>query len=318
MAIIPKRFDLTDGLAEQVELEARLALGRLVWARWAFLGVAVAMMAFWAVSGNDPRIVLTGLTILLPFAAYNYWLARRLRRAGVAPWLNYVSVTVDLLLVTGYLLLLSYRTSPLDMVVSALNLGYPLVMLYAAFRLDRRLLVYTTILALVCHNGLYLARSGALTAEALGLAPTLGPWGQVARALIMLIFGLGLWLIPKTVHALLRRQEALFKATRDLEERYRRQLEEEVALKTQGLTLANHQLQKALDDVQTLRGLLPICSRCKKVRDEAGQWHQMEEYISSRTPASITHGLCQECLRSLYPDIADEVLAEAERSGAKG
>jgi hypothetical protein len=54
-------------------------------------------------------------------------------------------------------------------------------------------------------------------------------------------------------------------------------------------------LQKALSEVKTLTGLLPICSSCKKIRNDQGYWQQMEEYISKHSDAKFSHGLCQEC-----------------------
>ena len=58
---------------------------------------------------------------------------------------------------------------------------------------------------------------------------------------------------------------------------------------------ANAKLQQSLDEVRTLRGLLPICSWCRKVRDDEGLWTQIEEYVSQHTDASFTHGMCPEC-----------------------
>ena len=61
-------------------------------------------------------------------------------------------------------------------------------------------------------------------------------------------------------------------------------------------------LENALGQVRTLTGLLPMCSGCKKIRDDDGYWTMVESYISSRTDAQFSHGLCPECLKSLYPD----------------
>ncbi|MEW5913851.1 MAG: DUF3365 domain-containing protein [Thermodesulfobacteriota bacterium] len=58
---------------------------------------------------------------------------------------------------------------------------------------------------------------------------------------------------------------------------------------------------QALMQVQTLSGLLPICSRCKKIRDQQGQWQQMERYIQARSQADFTHSLCPTCAVELYP-----------------
>ena len=59
----------------------------------------------------------------------------------------------------------------------------------------------------------------------------------------------------------------------------------------------------ALRDVQLLSGLLPICAGCKKIRDEQGAWHQMEEYISGHSQVRFSHGMCAECARQYYGDL---------------
>ena len=62
-------------------------------------------------------------------------------------------------------------------------------------------------------------------------------------------------------------------------------------------------LQKTLSEVKTLRGFLPICSNCKKIRDDKGYWNQIELYIRDRSEAEFSHGICPECAKKLYPDI---------------
>jgi hypothetical protein len=71
-------------------------------------------------------------------------------------------------------------------------------------------------------------------------------------------------------------------------------------------------LQRALQEKKVLSGLLPICSKCKKIRDDRGYWNQIEWYISSRSAAEFSHGICPECLRQLYPDLADQTLRAAQ------
>lgn len=62
-------------------------------------------------------------------------------------------------------------------------------------------------------------------------------------------------------------------------------------------------LSKALSEVKTLSGLLPICSRCKKIRDDQGYWNQIEGYIQRHSNAAFSHGICPECAKLLYPGI---------------
>ncbi len=63
-----------------------------------------------------------------------------------------------------------------------------------------------------------------------------------------------------------------------------------------------NELQAALVKVKTLSGLLPICASCKKICDDQGYWKQLEEYITDRSEAQFTHGICTECARKLHPD----------------
>ena len=60
-------------------------------------------------------------------------------------------------------------------------------------------------------------------------------------------------------------------------------------------------LQKALAEIKTLHGILPICSHCKKIRDDNGAWHQIETYISEHTDSQFSHGMCKECAKKYYP-----------------
>ena len=62
-------------------------------------------------------------------------------------------------------------------------------------------------------------------------------------------------------------------------------------------------LQKALDQVKKLSGLLPICSSCKKIRDDEGYWSEIEDFIEGHSEAAFTHGICESCTKKLYPDL---------------
>ncbi|UCG78100.1 MAG: hypothetical protein JSV21_11170 [Nitrospirota bacterium] len=62
-------------------------------------------------------------------------------------------------------------------------------------------------------------------------------------------------------------------------------------------------LQNALERVKLLSGLLPVCSSCKKIRDEEGHWTQIELYIRDRSEADFTHSVCPDCFKRLYPEI---------------
>ncbi|MBN1483875.1 MAG: response regulator [Chloroflexia bacterium] len=66
------------------------------------------------------------------------------------------------------------------------------------------------------------------------------------------------------------------------------------------------QLQEALRRIKQLRGMLPICAHCKKIRNDKGYWQQVEEYISEHSEAEFSHGLCPDCLRDFYPEYGEQ------------
>jgi hypothetical protein len=70
------------------------------------------------------------------------------------------------------------------------------------------------------------------------------------------------------------------------------------------------ELQEALASVKSLSGLLPICASCKKIRDDKGYWSQVESYISQHSEATFTHGICPDCIKKLYPDLAQGGLGD--------
>ena len=66
------------------------------------------------------------------------------------------------------------------------------------------------------------------------------------------------------------------------------------------------ELKDAIEKVQTLSGLLPICASCKKIRDDKGYWQQIEAYIREHSEAEFSHSVCPECAKELYPEVYDD------------
>ncbi len=69
-------------------------------------------------------------------------------------------------------------------------------------------------------------------------------------------------------------------------------------------------LQDALNNVKKLSGLLPICSSCKKIRNDNGYWKQIEGYIAEHSEAVFTHGICPDCMKRLYPNLIQDMPGE--------
>jgi hypothetical protein len=117
---------------------------------------------------------------------------------------------------------------------------------------------------------------GALVAEALALA-----------------------LLHARKHFDLREAQAALRAERDA-------LDARVRERTAELEHTVEELRKASQAIVTLRGLLPICCGCKKVREGTGYWRAIEEYLTKHSEATFSHGLCPDCMQRLYPEFADE------------
>jgi len=93
---------------------------------------------------------------------------------------------------------------------------------------------------------------------------------------------------------LLARVSSAIRLKSEMDRRKNRELE---------LRRSNEELQQALKEVKVLRGLIPICASCKKIRNDGGFWQQLEEYLSEHSEAEFSHGLCQPCIKKLYPGI---------------
>ena len=80
-----------------------------------------------------------------------------------------------------------------------------------------------------------------------------------------------------------------------------REIERRKAVEREHETLIE-ELRRALAEVKTLRGLLPACSHCKKIRDDQGRWHSIELYIEQHSEARVSHGICPECMVEYYSE----------------
>jgi len=86
-------------------------------------------------------------------------------------------------------------------------------------------------------------------------------------------------------------------------------------LRVRGLVARERELsrrvEQALAEVKVLGGLIPICASCKKIRDDHGFWNQLEAYIRDHSEATFSHGICPDCIRELYPEVAERLKTRA-------
>ncbi len=172
-------------------------------------------------------------------------------------------------------------TYPLDLIVS---IAVRLAALCLSFVLlprirDWRIALLSLMLALMAtQQGLRLL---GVRSEAAGLVVSV-------LALLVVVF----------VGKLILEQKSAERNLKELNDNLERHIEE----RTRELKMANIRLQDALAHVKMLSGLLPVCSSCRRIRDNEGSWVQMELYIRDHSEADFSHGICPECARRLYPD----------------
>jgi len=104
-------------------------------------------------------------------------------------------------------------------------------------------------------------------------------------------------ILKTVVSVTLAGREHLLESFLDITERKRAEEERERLI---------GQLQDALAEVKTLSGLLPLCSSCKRIRDDKGYWQQIEAYIRDHSEAEFSHSVCPECAKKLYPEVFDK------------
>ncbi len=66
-------------------------------------------------------------------------------------------------------------------------------------------------------------------------------------------------------------------------------------------------IQEQMDEIMTLRGIIPVCATCKRIKNDAGDWESLESYILEHSEAQFSHGICSECLIEQYPDMEEEL-----------
>ena len=128
------------------------------------------------------------------------------------------------------------------------------------------------------------------------------PWKQpVAYLVYLLAAGVASWGILRLRTRVLRERTVALEAAVAQRTRIIEQQSQALESSNQALQGRNQELSSALSEVKTLRGLIPICAYCKKIRDDQGFWEQMEHYISDHSDAQFSHGICPDCRDQHFP-----------------
>ncbi len=170
-----------------------------------FLGAMVMLFIERYIGAVPYSFALLGVLVL-----YNLILTVLYRRGRLdVPAIKYISVTLDITLITCNQYITSVFASELAVATFATILLYPVLMLYAALRHDRRLVVYATVYSIVTFNLSYFLRYPGLDPALMARVASADPMGQVYKSIYIAVFGFSLLLVPRTIRNLIRRHAQL-------------------------------------------------------------------------------------------------------------
>jgi len=104
-------------------------------------------------------------------------------------------------------------------------------------------------------------------------------------------------ILKTVVTVVMDSREYLIESFLDITERKQAEQQREILVK---------ELQDSLAKIKTLKGLLPICASCKKIRDDKGYWNRIESYLKDHSDAELSHSICPECAKNLYPELYEK------------
>lgn len=195
-----------------------------------------------------------------------------------ARWFHGALALCDTAVISGIIYLSGHASSDLF-------LSYFMIILVAAVTKTLKQMIWFSLVVCAAYGGvLYVnyLQTGVLLEGHLMRLPLL---------LVMAVFYGG------TIETLRRLSREKSDLIDDIAERKRAEAEREKLIL---------QLQQAMANIKTLRGLLPICSHCKKIRDDTGYWHTVETYVRQHSDADFSHGICPQCLDKLYREYSPE------------
>jgi len=178
--------------------------------RWILAGLLSALAITQIMSETQRPAGIAAAWTLAAAVLYNVFLAFVLRRGATPRWVAWMSVTVDVLLVSANILTTTLFMHPSGASTTALVLLYPVLILTASLRHDRRLVVYATLSTLVFYNAVYWSTFRMVPPELYVYAPHAKPIGQFYRSAYILIYGGLMLAIPRTIERLLKSQQEAF------------------------------------------------------------------------------------------------------------
>jgi len=153
--------------------------------------------------------------------------------------------------------------------------------------------------------GVFVAYSAPVLIPLVASFFIMGDQVRISMGVMVLLYGILMFSIAKSIS----RTNRSYLEARDRAEDLNRKLQEEIAGRIRAEERREKvivELQEALAHVKTLKGLIPICANCKKIRDDTGYWNRIEFYLKKHSDVDFSHSICPDCMQKLYPGYGEE------------
>jgi PAS domain S-box-containing protein len=144
-----------------------------------------------------------------------------------------------------------------------------------------------------CHTFICPAQEGACPVTDMGLAV------DHSERTILNRQGEEIPILKSVAKETINGQRYLIESFVDIRDRKKIEQEKEILI---------GELQEAIAQVKTLSGIVPICMHCKNIRDDKGYWNKVEQFLAEYSGAQFSHGICDDCIREHYPEVAEDVM----------
>ncbi len=184
--------------------------------RWIIVGVVSALIIVMYFSGYETEAYYSTIPVLV-FTAYNLFLLYLFSKNKLFIWLKYVSVTIDIGILSVHIFNYSCFFSDIAVATTASIFLYPVLMFLSVLRYDRKLIIYTTIITVIFFNLIYYIRYPYIDPELIDHVTSADPAGHFFKSAYLTLFGIILLHIPKLVERLLKQQRQILKDNQNYE-----------------------------------------------------------------------------------------------------
>ncbi|WP_430810933.1 MULTISPECIES: ATP-binding protein [unclassified Carboxylicivirga] len=275
------------------ESEAKWGEKKAMQFRWVLLTVIIVLISYIYSRGHRYEALVSAFPIAL-YGGYNFSLYWILKKHTLHTWVPYLSVTIDIVVLSLHIYNYSILFSPIGVATAASAFIYPILILMAVLRYDRRLVIYATLLTLFCYNLIYYLRLSAIDSQLIGSVVSADPAGHFYRSIYMGLLGYFTLNIPAMIDRLVAKQAKI------LSEKNKADLD--LALEKQKKKMA---LQRLDAEKEVTKKLADQKEKISQQNEELQQLNQTKDRLFSiighdlRNPFTVQKSIAQLLLTDI-------------------